>query len=307
MQDLLNNVQTQSPKALGVNWDSARDTMSTCLSLPDQFKSTKRGLISDVARTFDVLGWLAPTIVVMKIVYQQVWEEKLEWDTLLPEHYVTQHANWRHELPLLAEHQQPRCYFHKGVSRVTTQLHGFCDASVKAYSAVVYIRATYHTESPTCALVTAKTRVAPIKPLSIPQLELCGATLLARLLTSVWKALNISLDQVYAWSDSTIVLSWLDGTPNRFKTFVGNRLSTILHDLPPHTWHHVPTSQNPADCASRGLSPRELVSHTLWWDGPTWLSADPLVMPTQPLLGIDSSPELNPSDPDFPTTIGTII
>ena len=242
-------------------------------------------------------------------MYQQVWEEKLEWDTPLPEPYVTQHANWRHELPLLAERQQSRCYFHKGVSRVTTQLHGFCDASAKAYAAVVYVRATYHTESPTCALVTAKTRVAPIKPLSIPRLELCGATLLARLLTSVRKALSIPLEQVYAWSDSTIVLSWLNGSPKHFKTFVGNRLSTILHELPPHTWHHVPTSQNPADCASRGLSPRELVAHTLWWDGPMWLHADPLVMPTQPLLGIDSSPELkvvcNVTHHDFPLWIDT--
>lgn len=214
--------------------------MSTSLSLPDQFNSTKRGIISDIARTFDVLGWLAPTIVVMKIMYQKVWEEKLEWDATLPPHFI--HA-WRHELPLLAERKQPRCYFHKGIARATTQSHGFCDASTHAYSAVIYIRATYHDQLPTCALVTAKTRVAPLKSISIPHLELCGATLLAKLLTSVRKALNVPLSQVFAWSDSTIVLSWLNGSSKRFKTFVGNRLSTILHELPPATWHHMPTRQ----------------------------------------------------------------
>ena len=129
VQDLVTHDHPHYPKALGVNWDSRLDTMSTSLSLPDQFQSTKRGIISDVARTFDVLGWLAPTIVLMKIVYQQVWEEKLDWDSPLPDQYLQQHSSWRQELPLLVTRKQPRCYFRKGVTRLTTQLHGFCDAS----------------------------------------------------------------------------------------------------------------------------------------------------------------------------------
>ena len=126
-----------------------------------------------------------------------------------------------------------------------------------------YVRATYTDHPPTCALVTAKTRVASVRQLSIPRLELCGATLLAKLLASVRKALKVPLSDVHAWCDSTIVLSWLDGSPKRFKTFVGNRLSTILSDIPSSTWHHVPTLENPADCASRGLSPSEFLEHTL--------------------------------------------
>ena len=82
---------------------------------------------------------------------------------------------------------------------------------------------------------------------------------------------------------STITLAWLDGSPKRFKMFVGNRLSTILTDLPPSTWHHVPTLDNPADCASRGLSPSE-VAHSLRWEGLPWLLVDPFFMPIQPLL-----------------------
>ena len=134
--------------------------------------------------------------------------------------------------------------------------------------------------------------MAPLKPLSIPRLELCRANLLPKLLTSVRRALSVPLIQVYAWSDSTIVISWLDGHPKRFKTFVGNRLSSILTELPSSTWHHVPTAQNPADCASRGLSPVELVNHSLWWEGPTWLHSNPLIMPNQPLLGLGAAPEL---------------
>ena len=117
--------------------------MSTSLSLPDSYQSTKRGIISDIARTFDVLGWLAPSILTMKVLYQKVWEDKLKWDDPLPDGYIYEHSKWRKELPLLSKRKQPRCYFRKGMPRLTTQLHGFSDASMHAYAAVVYIRATY--------------------------------------------------------------------------------------------------------------------------------------------------------------------
>ena len=166
---------------------------------------------------------------------------------------------------------------------ITTQLHWFCDASQYAYGAVVYIHAMY-SDHDTCTLVTAKTRVAPLKQLSIPRLELCGATLLAKLITNVRTALDIPLHDTHAWCDSTIVLAWLDGSSKRYRTFVGNRISTILQALPPAAWHHVPTLENPADCASRGLLPGELIDHSLWWNGPSWLSTEPIRMPVQPSL-----------------------
>ena len=111
------------------------------------------------------------------------------------------------------------------------------------------------------SLVISKSKVAPIKRLTIPRLELCGAKLLAQLLHHAKQALNIPTESVYAWTDSTIVLSWLIGNPRRFKTFVGNRLSHIMQIIPPDRWNHV---SSPADCASRGLFPSELVGHELW-------------------------------------------
>ena len=171
----------------------------------------------------------------------------------------------------------------------------------------MYIRTTYTNHEPTCMLVTAKTRVAPLKQLSIPRLELCGATLLAKLITNVRTALDIPMHDVHAWCDSTIVLSWLDGNSKRYKTFVGNRIASILTDLPPTTWHHVPTQDNPADCASRGILPSELLPHSLWWNGPPWLMIDPISMPPQPLLASSGTPELkavcNLSIPVPPTWI----
>ena len=195
-------------------------------------------------------------------------------------------------MPLLASKAQPRCYYRVDAPPQTVELHGFSDASEKAYAAVVYVRSTYHDHPPFISLITSKTRVAPLKPLSIPRLELCGAGLLASLIPTVCGILQVPLTQVYAWTDSTIVLSWLDGNPRHYKTFVGNRIATILKAIPPPCWRHVPTADNPSDCASRGMLPKELLSHNLWWDGHSWLMADLVQMPWQPPRKPLSTPEL---------------
>ena len=73
------------------------------ITLPTHFSSTKRGISSDIARTFDVLGWLARTIITMKIMYRKLWEEKLEWDAPVPEPHLTNHLTWRQELLPLSD------------------------------------------------------------------------------------------------------------------------------------------------------------------------------------------------------------
>ena len=258
------------PKALGVAWNSVKDTMSTDVSQTSKFAPTKRGILSDVSKTFDVLGWITPAIIPMKMLFQQLWQLKVGWDDELPESIKLCHQTWRDELPLLADLQLPRCYF-LPEEALTTQLHGFSDASEGAYAAVVYLRTTYRNSNPTCCLVVAKSRVAPLKQRTIPELELCGAVLLAGLLETTSNTLNIPADQVTAWCDSTIVLCWLRNSPARYRTFIANRITTATTHFPPSIWFHVPTDDNPADCASRGLSARELRDHPLWWKGPPWL------------------------------------
>ena len=269
-------------KTLGIEWNATMDHFRlTIAKLPPLNNVTKRMLVSDIAKTFDVLGWFAPTVIKVKILLQRLWEQKVEWDDPVPTPIFDDWAQWRSELPLLSNKHIPRCYFNKDSNIVSLQLHGFSDASENAYAAVIYLRMTDVFSKVQVSLITAKTKVAPIKRLTIPRLELCGAQLLAQLLSHVKDVLSIPLSNVYAWTDSTIVLSWLVGNPRRFKTFVGNRVSYIVDVISPDRWNHVEGLENPADCASRGLFPSELLNHALWWHGPDWLQQDATHWPKQ--------------------------
>ena len=258
----------QYTKTLGIEWNSNSDHFHLTVStLPPLKDITKRELVSDIAKTFDILGWFAPVIIKVKILCQRLWEQRVDWDDMVPEPIYKEWLEWRSDLDTLSTKHIPRCYFDKSTQITSFQLHGFSDASENAYAAAVYLRMTDTFGRVQISLVSSKTKVAPIKRLTIPRLELCGAYLLAQLLFHVHNVFCIPLNSVYAWTDSTIVLNWLCGNPRRFKTFVGNRVSYILELISPDRWSHVESADNPADCASRGMFPSELLDHELWWIG----------------------------------------
>ena len=115
---------------------------------------------------------------------------------------------------MLHDYRIPRCYYPRNTEVKSVQLHGFCHASESAHAAVTYLRVLDEEDSVITSLVITKTKVAPIKRLTIPRLELCEAMLLARLLSHVGRVLQIPTGDIYmyAWTDSLVVLSWLCGT-----------------------------------------------------------------------------------------------
>lgn len=263
--------QDSTIKILGLTWNRNEDTFQYTVNLPtlSSAPATKRSIISDIARLFDPLGWLAPSIVVAKVFIQKLWLAGVGWDDNLNSDLVKEWCTYRNELLLLTNIRVPRWLgtnLHDCV-----ELHGFCDASKTAYSAVVYVRTINTDNNINVALLVAKTRVAPVKQISIPRLELCGAVLLSKLLSESAEALNISKDKIRAWTDSTVVLAWLNCHPSRWKTFVGNRTSEILTTMKSSQWFHVSTKNNPADCASRGMLPSVFIKNTTWFLGPSFL------------------------------------
>ena len=190
-------------KTLGVDveWNSNLDHFRLTFSQPPSLeKVTKRGLISDVAKTFDVLGWFSPAIIKVKILFQRLWEMKVDRNDPVPSSVHEPWLQWRSELHLLSEHHIPRCYFLKDARISTMQLHGFSDASERAYAGVVYLRMVYTEGRVHVSLVMSKTKVAPIKRLTIPRLELCGAHLLAQILHHTQELFHITPDNIFAYN-----------------------------------------------------------------------------------------------------------
>lgn len=155
------------------------------------------------------------------------------------------------------------------------ELHGLCDASEKAYGACVYLRHIVSSKQISFKLVCAKSRVAPLKKVTLPRLELAEPNW-AQLMQKVISSLSIEADNIFWWSDSTIVLAWLSSSPNNWNTCVANHVAEIQSLSNINNWHHVRSADNPADIISRGLSSSKLIKSTLWWRGPAWLAINPL-------------------------------
>ena len=169
----------------------------------------------------------------------------------------------------------PRCYFH-GIKEHPQSLclEGFCDASCRAYAAVVYLKITTLTGT-YVRIVASKTRVSPIdERQTIPRLELLSALILARLITNVRRALESTLTIVGStcWTDSKVVLYWIRNEEKEWKQFVQNRVNEIRSLVSAEHWRHCPGESNPADVPSRGISPSQLSGYKPWFYGPEWLT-----------------------------------
>ncbi|XP_076549204.1 uncharacterized protein LOC143306713 [Osmia lignaria lignaria] len=258
-------------KTLGIHWNSREDIIFYKVNTPNLVKTvTKRSILSQVAKLFDPLGLLGPIIVKAKIMIQLLWKAGVSWDESVPADIHTMWLEFKEQLPLLVKVSFNRLTIAPNFVKI--QMHGFSDASEKAYGACIYMRSTDIHGNHHVSLVCSKSRVAPVKSLTLPRLELCAALLLARLYTTVKLALQLEINKVYLWSDSTITLHWINTEPHLLKTFVSNRIAEIQNLSESCEWRHVPTQDNPADLVSRGQMPQEFVDTRIWKNGPHWLS-----------------------------------
>lgn len=277
-------------RALGLTWNPTTDQFQFRVKIPtDSGSSTKRTVLSTIARLFDPLGWVTPVIIRAKILLQQLWLARIDWDDPLPIAIETDWTHYRQGLHAIEEIPISR-WVGTHRQQIAAEVHGFADASQHAYAAVVYLRVTDRAGKTHVTLVAAKSKVAPLKVISIPRLELCGAVLLIRLLRAVIQAMDLQHLPLHAWTDSRVVLAWLKGHPTRWTCFVANRVSELQTTLPETIWHHVRSADNPADCASRGMTPTELRMHNLWWHGPQWLIQHQDQWPSTTNLSLDNDP-----------------
>ena len=266
--------QLPTTKALGVMWKADTDTLCFKTKVPEkEVNITKRQFLKILASLFDPLGFLAPYIIRGKMYLQEVWLENTDWDESLSPEVSKKTNKWIQELESVPQLHIPRCL--QDLSRKVTgvTLHFFCDASEDAYGSVGYYRCEYADNGPiTSHLIASKTKVAPLKAMSIPRLELEAALTSTQLSQAVSRSLKIDKSNVFHWSDSMNVLWWITRRSRYFTTFVAHRVAQIQETSSANRWEYVPTKQNPADLASRGTTIKDLNDNSLWWSGPTFLT-----------------------------------
>jgi hypothetical protein len=264
--------KNEQTKTLGLYWNPKLDTLNYDINLDDiPRKVTKRIILSVTSQIFDPLGLIGPVIMKAKIILQQLWALKLGWDEAVP---MSIHSAWTsmlNKLTHVKNIQVPRLISSYPQGKVI-ELHGFCDASQLGYGAAIYLR-THNNDSNEydIRLICAKSRVAPLKTITLPRLELCGALLLARLITKVKNNIALNFSRQFLWTDSSIVLAWINTPPNSLKTFVSNRISEIISLSSPQDWRHVRSENNAADILSRGAYPTEIMKNKMWFTGPPFL------------------------------------
>lgn len=258
-------------RSLGIQWHVERDQLTFAVSLKDQ-PCTRRGILSIIASVYDPLGFICPFVLTAKSILQDLCRQNYAWDKELQAHYVQMWQEWLTGLSHIRELVVSRCMKPMNFGQVTSaQLHHFSDASEGGYGCVSYLRLENAEENVHISFLMGKARVAPLKHMTMPRLELTAAVLAVRMDKLIKTELQLILESSVFWSDSTSVLKYIKNENKRFKTFVANRVSTIRELTKVQQWRHIGTKLNPADCASRGLRASALLHSTTWLDGPDFL------------------------------------
>ena len=283
--DSTNATSKSTPdKVLGFGWDD--DTDELVISVKDLFPPdvhdvtpTKRNILRVIAGIWDIVGFLQPIIVRLKLLFMMIClTTALGWDDVIPDGEIL--SEWKDILTSVNEVEDlrlPRCYHDNNNNNdpiLRRELHGFSDASTMVYGACVYMKTTRESGKADVRLVAAKSRIAaPSKKTkkghTIPRLELLGNLILCRLMSTVQSALEseIKVDDVFFWSDSLVSLGWIKSWRKELKTFCQNRVTEIRRDSDMTKWNYVNTKENPADIITRTAS-MNIINDVSWLEPP---------------------------------------
>ena len=243
-----------SSKALGTLWNVSEDEFYYEARLSKPNVLTRRTMLSYVSSIYDAIGLISPIVLTAKLCFQDATRLKLTWDEPVPRHLQDRWQIWLDSLDSLPELRFARCVIPEGFEDdCLYELHIFSDSSSQMYGACAYIRAVSSKGKIHIALLTSKGRLAPLKTMSIPRLELTAAVVAVRLHQVLLRDLDLKFDSTYFWSDSQIVLAYIKSdVSRRFKVFVANRVAFIRKFTRPFQWFYIRSKDNPADIISRG-------------------------------------------------------
>ena len=277
-----------SERALGVFWNVKEDSFGYCVGLKLK-PLTRRGILSMVSSLYDPLGFIAPYILYAKQILRELCTDKqLDWDDPIPDDCIRRWNNWMDQLPALKKIKVRRCLKPTDFGEIeSSQIHVFADASLVGYGSAAYLRLVDVQGKIHCSFLLGKARLAPLNQTTIPRLELTAATVAVRLGCLLCHELDITIDKILYYTDSTTVLHYLLNRRKRFPIFVSNRVQFILNYSSTDDWHYIDSKSNPADYASRFMDTQDLLNNVSWLNGPEFLWNDESTWSTTPAFAKD--------------------
>ena len=267
-------------RSLGVYWNLEKDCFTFQVSPPNK-PFTRRGVLSIVNSVYDPLGLAVPVLLEGRLQLQRLVamgkktnNRPLGWDDPLPDALLTKWQRWRASLEELEKVSVPRCYRSVNFgTAVRREIHAFSDASENAIGTAIYLRQVDSEGNVCTALLLGQSKVAPLQTTSIPRLELCAAVLATQAGAKVVKEIDMQIDSITFYTDSKVVLGYIQNESRRFYVYVANRVQLIRKISSPSQWRYVDTNENPADLATRCLSAQNLASSD-WLTGPRSLQEE---------------------------------
>ncbi|XP_053375012.1 uncharacterized protein LOC128547190 [Mercenaria mercenaria] len=261
-------------RSLGMNWNLETDTFTYTVSKEEK-PVTRRGVLSTVNSLFDPLGFVAPVVNQGRLLMRELIHETSDWDQPLPEAKLQQWKDWKKSLADLERLTIPRMYVEISNPAGKQEIHIFSDASEKAISAVAYYRVANDSTGVRVGFILGKSKVAPRSGHTIPRLELCAAVMAVEIAETVYEQLGFPIEEMKFYTDSRVVLGYLNNKVRRFYIYVQNRIARILKSTTREQWYYVGTDDNPADEGTRPI-PADQLQQSMWLKGCELLKAPEL-------------------------------